>query len=212
MSVPGMWWELAGTDRMLLRQQGQPVLFARVHPHRYRVRLHRTGGFRSPVPPVRADEARRITAAVSWAHRFSAGWPRLPGVRNLPPYSLTTDLVLDWPGAELDWLGDGWNGVVPLRPLPTPDDGRVKAYRKLAGDGLLPPLLLWWASNLDGWLLIDGHSRLAAARAEGLPPVTLVLTRDEDARTEGRPLRGGTAEWNRLAAESAPAGRSDDWS
>ncbi|MBW6433533.1 hypothetical protein KZ829_07215 [Actinoplanes hulinensis] len=210
MSVPGVWWELAGADRMLLRQQGQPVLLARRHPDRYGVRLHRTGGFRSPVTPVRADEARRITTAVSWAHRFSAGWPRLPGIRNLPGYSLTTDLVLDWPSAELDW-GDGWNGVVPLRPLPSAEDGRVKAYRKLARDGLLPPLLLWWASNLDGCLLLDGHSRLAAARAEALSPVTLVLAPAEDGHTEGRPLRGGTPEWNRLATEAAPSWRSDDW-
>ncbi|MBO3739145.1 hypothetical protein [Actinoplanes flavus] len=150
MSVPGLRWELAGADRMLLRQEGRAVLFARVHPNRYGVRLFRTGGFRSPVDPIRAGETRRLTTAASWSYRFAGTWPRRPGPRRLPPYGLTSDLVLDWPDAELDWLGDGWNGVVPLRPLPTPDDGRVKAYRKPARDGRLPPLLLWWASNLDG--------------------------------------------------------------
>ncbi|MEV0901709.1 ParB/Srx family N-terminal domain-containing protein [Actinoplanes sp. NPDC049802] len=210
MSVPGVRWELAGADRMLLRQDGRAVLFARVHPSRYGVRLFRTGAFRSPVEPVRAGEARRITTAEGWAYRFGGSWPRLPGVRKLPAYCLTVDLLADFPDAELDWC-DGWNGVVPLRPLPSPDDGRVKSYRKLARAGVLPPLLLWWASNLDGYLLVDGHSRLAAARAEGSSAVTLAVTPGEYERTRAQPLRGGTAEWDRLAAEAAPAWDSTDW-
>ncbi|WP_274383567.1 hypothetical protein [Actinoplanes flavus] len=41
--------------------------------------------------------------------------------------------------------------------------------------------------------------------------MTLALHPDEDARTEAWPLPGGTTAWNRLATESAPAWRSDDW-
>jgi hypothetical protein len=91
------------------------------------------------------------------------------------------DLVRDWPEATLELLcGGGWHGVLPLRPLPTPDAPRVKTYRKHAREGTLAPVLLWWASFLDGWLLLDGHDRAAAALAEGMPPACVELVRVPD--------------------------------
>jgi hypothetical protein len=65
--------------------------------------------------------------------------------------------------------------VVPLRPLSAPDSPRVKAYRKQARDGVLPPVLLWWISGLCCHVLLDGHDRFAAAMAEGRDPAMLVL-------------------------------------
>ncbi|MER5887480.1 hypothetical protein ABT160_27005 [Streptomyces sp. NPDC001941] len=61
--------------------------------------------------------------------------------------------------------------------MPGPDDGRVKAYRKQAREGTLPPVLLWWVSGLDCHLVLDGHARLAAAVAEDLEPSLLHLDR-----------------------------------
>ena len=61
--------------------------------------------------------------------------------------------------------------------MPGPDDSRVKAYRKQAGDGTLPPVLLWWVSGLDCHLILDGHARLAAAVAESVEPPLLQLHR-----------------------------------
>jgi hypothetical protein len=140
--------------------------------------------------------------------------------RRLPQYSTRGDLVRDHPSVYLDWFGDGWNGLVPLRELPAENAGRVKAYRKQAADGTLAPVLLWWVSGFDGWLVLDGHCRLVAAQTEGIEPpmvqLSLAMTPDEHAepafargvavRTRAWPLRGGVPEWERTAATSAP-----DW-
>jgi hypothetical protein len=91
------------------------------------------------------------------------------------------DLVRDWPDATVELLcGGGWHGVLPLRPLPAPDASRVKAYRKHVREGTLAPVLLWWVSFLDGWLLLDGHDRAAAALAEGTEPAGVELVRVPD--------------------------------
>ncbi|MDX3235410.1 hypothetical protein PV392_06910 [Streptomyces sp. ME03-5709C] len=72
--------------------------------------------------------------------------------------------------------GELWE-ILPLRPMPGADDSRVKAYRKQAREGTLPPVLLWWVSGLDCHLILDGHARLAAAIAESVEPPLLQLHR-----------------------------------
>jgi hypothetical protein len=168
----------------LLRQQERVVLLVRGDLRNYGLRVHRTGGYESPLPPLRADLIRREP---SWVHQYEA-WLRASYVgplhagtwtletRPLPAYSMHSDLVRSYPSAYLDWFGDGWNGLLPLRELPHENAGRVKAYRKQAVDGTLPPLLLWWVSAFDGWLILDGHSRLVAAHAEGIEPPVVQLS------------------------------------
>jgi hypothetical protein len=103
--------------------------------------------------------------------------------------------VRDWPDRVLELLcGGGWHGVLPLRPLSAPDAPRVKAYRRHARDGTLAPVLLWWVSFLDGWLILDGHDRAVAALAEGREPACVVLARLPD-----------DAEWRRTADEVTEA-------
>lgn len=94
-----------------------------------------------------------------------------------------------------------------LRPLSAEDAPRVRAHRTHARDGTLAPVLLWWVTALDGWLLLDGHDRAVAALAEGRTPPCVVLTRvpdEEDWRREARtrswPLPGGVSAWEALAA------------
>ncbi|MEU0633529.1 hypothetical protein [Streptomyces sp. NPDC005989] len=53
----------------------------------------------------------------------------------------------DHPDGYIDWFTGSW-GVMPLRQMPPPDHARVKAYRKQAREGILPPALLWWFSGL----------------------------------------------------------------
>jgi hypothetical protein len=85
------------------------------------------------------------------------------------------------PDGYLDWFtGSGSWGVVPLNRLPEFDDGRVKSYRKQLRDGILPPVVLWWISGLDSYVLLDGHYRLVAALAEDQEPPLLALNRVED--------------------------------
>lgn len=63
----------------------------------------------------------------------------------------------------------GSGALLPLRRASAEDSGRVKAWRKQARDGTLPPVLVYFAAALDVFVLLDGHDRFAAARAEGAP-------------------------------------------
>ncbi|MER6604200.1 hypothetical protein ACH4TM_12040 [Streptomyces parvus] len=87
-------------------------------------------------------------------------------------------LVDGHPDGYIDWFfhSHSWE-VLPLRPVPDADDGRVKAYRKQAREGVLPPVLLWWVSGLDCHVILDGHARFAAAVAESVEPPLLQLHR-----------------------------------
>ena len=58
------------------------------------------------------------------------------------------------------------SNVFPLRDASADDASRVKAWRKHARDGTLPPALLAWISALDGYVVLDGHDRLHAASLE----------------------------------------------
>lgn len=195
--MPGLRLEVASGGRMVLRQQSRLVLLGRVQRWNYGVHVYRTGDYLSPLPPLPADQARRIAPAgttiwfTRWAHEYTswldgtASGPLHNGLwllrpRRLPPYCLRSDLVTDYPAAHLDWLGQGWNGVLPLRQLPATEAARVKAYRRQVREQVLPPILLWAVSGLDGYLLIDGHCRLAAALAEGVDPPVLVLAVGSD--------------------------------
>ncbi|MFB7373231.1 hypothetical protein ACFC0D_25665 [Streptomyces sp. NPDC056222] len=189
---PALRWETTDGRGMLLRQAGRPVLLARVDEDRHGIMLHRRAGYRSPLPPVRADESRPMP---DWQRRYadrlaaSDDGPLHPGrwmfgTRDVfPPYVWGEDFVTAWPCGHLDWDRNGWNGVVPLRKLSPPDAPRVKAYRKRARDGTLAPVLLWWITTLDGWLLLDGHDRAVAALAEDRAPHAVVLAMAEDAET-----------------------------
>ncbi|MFG2333996.1 hypothetical protein ACGFMM_30875 [Streptomyces sp. NPDC048604] len=103
-------------------------------------------------------------------------------------------LVEGHPDGYIDWFthSGSWE-VLPLRPMPGPRDSRVKAYRKQAREGTLPPVLLWWVSGLDCHLVLDGHARLAAAIAEFIEPPLLQLHRTV-------PRDGLDARWRRAVA------------
>ncbi|MEV5968225.1 hypothetical protein AB0L70_41045 [Kribbella sp. NPDC051952] len=264
--TPSLRLELASGRRLLLRQDGQVVLLVRADTDNYGLRVFRTGRYESVLPPLR----RTSRSPDGWVHQFANHLRNGPlhvgtwelEARPLPAYSLAGDLVREYPATYLDWFGDGWNGVLPLSELPDENTSRVKACRKQAAEGILPPILLWWVSALDGWLLLDGHSRLVAARAEGIEPpvIQLSLAMDPDdhadvirratdrhqqameqvarqveagvpgadraaerlqrafgdlcssgfaVRTRGWPLRGGAAEWDRIAAAEAPGWVTD---
>jgi hypothetical protein len=52
----------------------------------------------------------------------------------------------------------------------------VKALRKQARAGTLPPLLALYVSGLAMYVLVDGHDRLQAAELEGQTPALLALS------------------------------------
>ncbi|MER6622369.1 hypothetical protein [Streptomyces sp. NPDC000931] len=205
---PPLRFETANGGRMLLRQQDRPLLLGRADTEGCcrDLSLHRLDACRSPLPPL-SSTAQRSTAG--WAHRYAHWLEESPGVPvhdgrwQLSPRSAfapgiwTEDLVRDWPGGSLElYCGGGWHGVLPLRRLSPPDAPRVKAYRKHVREGTLAPVLLWWVTFLDGWLILDGHDRAVAALAEGGEPPCLELVRLTD-----------NEQWRRTADELTEAYR-----
>lgn len=186
--------------RLLLAQRSRAVLLAAVDGDHCGVEFWRTDAYRSPVPPLRAETARALAGRPDhWAYRFAelladsadgplhdGRWllsPESPLLRSnherLPEAEYWSSMLIEGhPDGYIDWFvhSGSWE-VLPLRPLPEADDGRVKAYRKPARDGMLPPVLLWWVSGLDCHLILDGHARLAAAIAESTAPPVLHLHR-----------------------------------
>ncbi len=196
-SRPGLCVFTAGA-RLLVSQMSLPVVLAVVDEHHEGVDFWRTDGYRSFVPPLRADAGRALAGSPQrWAHRFaqylidSPGSPLHEGRWLLScesPLRRHADashaeywgsMVVDGhPNGCIDWFlhVHSWE-VLPLRPMPDAGDSRVKAYRKQAREGTLPPVLLWWVSGLDCHLILDGHARFAAAVAESVEPPLLQLHR-----------------------------------
>lgn len=189
-----MWTTDGG--RMLLTQGAHPVLLARVAPDHGHVRYLRTDLFRSPVPPITAAESRRRPPShvEGWAERFRAqlvdgvagplrdsAWGMCPADVAVPAFRASggrdpygPDAVATGVRGELDWFGTRVQ-LLPLHQVPEPDAARVKAYRKLARAGRLPPVLTWWISGLQCPVVLDGLARLAAAWAERIPATVLAL-------------------------------------
>ncbi|MEU6666964.1 hypothetical protein [Streptomyces sp. NPDC046727] len=196
--------------RLLLAQHSRPVLLAAIEADHCGVEYWRTDAYRSLVPPPRAETARALAGdPARWAHRFarhllespdsplhegrwllSAESPLLRWNHGgLPQAEYWSSMLLQGhPDGYIDWFvhSGSWE-LLPLRPMPDAGDSRVKAYRKQARDGTLPPVLLWWVSGLDCHLILDGHARLAAAIAESTAPPVLFLhrTAPSDEVTEG---------------------------
>ncbi|MFY1698062.1 hypothetical protein [Solwaraspora sp. WMMA2101] len=188
---PGLRVRVAGAGRLLLEQAGSPVLFAVVAADHGGVDYVRTGRFVAPVPPVRAAQARSVGLRTGdgawharWAHRFATALAAAPlgplhDGRWVIGRSVADPAVTplpDDPGV-IDWFAARDPGqVLPLRRLAAAGDPRVRAYRKQVRDGTLAPVLLWWISGLDSYVLLDGHDRLVAAHAEGRQPPVLALS------------------------------------
>lgn len=204
---PPLRFETADGGRLVLRQSGRLLLLGREeeggcsHEGLY---VHRHPGYRSPLPPARAARTRDPG---TWVHAYARRLEETPEGplhdgrwqllrrHHFPPYVWRTDFERGWPGCHLRWCGDGWQGVVPLRPLSPPDAPRVKAYRRQAREGTLAPVLLWWVTPLDGWLLLDGHDRAVAALLEGGTPPCVVLSRLPDEHEWRREAAHLTAAW-----------------
>ncbi|QNS02782.1 hypothetical protein [Streptomyces xanthii] len=195
---PGLCVYSAG-NRLLISQGDAPVLLAVIDPGYAGVDFWRTDAYRSIVPPLRADEARALAGSTQrWAHRFArfladapdgplheGRWLLSPEGRlrgrdaGVPLAEHWGELLVEGhPDGYIDWFvhSGSWE-VLPSRPMPDAGDSRVKAYRKQARDGTLPPVLTWWISGLDCHLILDGHARLAAAIAESVEPALLELRR-----------------------------------
>ncbi|KAA2251373.1 hypothetical protein F0L68_37445 [Solihabitans fulvus] len=193
---PSLRPEVGDHRHMLIRQGRTPVLFVQFAQGYGNAEYHRAPGYRSPLQPTPVKLAYQLADPGSpawyacWLHRFADLLAESPGPLHdgswllhrelLPPEPLR---VLDTgPAGSFQWW-EGGPHVLPLRALSPADAPRVSAYRRQARDGVLPPILLWYVSGLAGFVVLDGHDRLAAALAEGVRPPVLHLCRGgEDQR------------------------------
>jgi hypothetical protein len=120
------------------------------------------------VPAVTPDEA--------WDYPCNPGGygedSELPPA-YMPAGGLRCPAYVDEPWNSWDHTPAG--ALLALRELGAGDAGRVRAWRKHARDGSLPPVLLFHARLLGKYVILDGHVRLAAALEEGIAPPLLAV-------------------------------------
>ncbi len=188
--------ESTRSGRLRLRAGSEPILWARIEEHYEGVWLLRRATTESPavVRPIRASDARAIDTTPGWLRFFAselAASPRSPldrgtwhltevlGAPEAPPeIPRVRELARAPERSRLEyfrWGVSASNAVFPLRSLEAADAARVKAWRKHARAGTLPPVLVWFVCGAETPLLIDGHDRLRAALAEGVTPRAVVL-------------------------------------
>ncbi|SMG46865.1 hypothetical protein SAMN05661096_03317 [Marivirga sericea] len=75
----------------------------------------------------------------------------------------------------VEWDIGRCGSIVALKNEPNEENGRVKWFRKLVHQESCPPVLVWYLSCIDGYVILDGHSRLKAFQLESVPAKFLVL-------------------------------------
>jgi hypothetical protein len=75
----------------------------------------------------------------------------------------------------VEWDIGRCGSIVALKNEPNEENGRVKWFRKLVREESCPPVLVWYLSCIDGYVILDGHSRLKSFQLESVPAKFLVL-------------------------------------
>ncbi|MFZ5635373.1 MAG: hypothetical protein ACOY82_02180 [Pseudomonadota bacterium] len=197
---PGFVVSVCPPDRLRVSVRDEPLCWARIDDDHYGYEILRRGRNASwaivpPIPFRLADDIAKSSLDAGmrrWSRQF-ATWlwestraPLMAGEWMLGPHMRWHKDAMLAPGdiegilahearEYIDW--DHEVHPLPLRDMSSPDDGRVKAWRKLARRGELPPILLYWVSGLVAYVVLDGHDRLLAARLERTPAAFLCLDR-----------------------------------
>ena len=113
--------------------------------------------------------------ATQW--QLSKGYVR--STKHSNRYNLLADVASAFNTESPIWIpwGIGGSGsVVAIRAINENDTGRIKWYRKLVRQQLCPPVLVWYLSAIDSYLVIDGHCRFQAYLLEEELPNFLILS------------------------------------
>lgn len=197
---PGCSVSVCPPDRLQISVGDAPVYWARIWNDYFGYEFLRKGGRASwsimpPIPFALAHETAELAPEARlrrWAREYAAWlsvspssplgrgeWMLAPQMRWHRGAALATrnlDGILAHE-ARGDVAWDDHVPPLPLRAMSPPDEGRVKAWRKLARREALPPVLLQWISGLVAHVVLDGHDRLLAAQLEGKPAPFLCLDR-----------------------------------
>ncbi len=181
--APAWCTDVAYPSRVRLTAGGAARWWARQEPGRAGVDLLRGEPMShddAVVRAITADDVRAATAAPGTCKDVQSlevlGAKRARGA--LPSrWDATWTTILRAQGHqwkddffEEDWyVHNGSRALLPMRPASLAESGRVKAWRKRAREGTLPPVLVHFIGALDMFVLLDGHDRYAAAREEGVP-------------------------------------------
>ena len=222
--------QIAPPELLRIQQSGTTLISARIESGWYGVNWVRHRPVTPVIAPITSAEAEQLGAdLMRWAHHFTTALvgsehgPLGRGRWTIRPVALrggmTPSRQRDEVGCDIaywepevgwnaengyiDWGSIGAAAVLPLRHPSPPDSSRPKAFTKMARAAVLPPVLLWWVSGLDCWLVIDGHDRLTAALAANVAPPILGLqrlSRHSHTRTDAE-----TAHWYQEQMEKADA-------
>jgi len=195
---PGLTVSASASRRVRVAIQHVPVLWARTSEDNCYYELLRAPGLGSPgiLPPLRAalvrEHAEVAHPALAWAETYVAllhespasplydrqwclGSSRYWPTRFKLPAPVVHQVVEQRANGEVHWDIAEILYPITLRDMSAPDDGRVKLWRKHARADTLPPVLLFWVSGLDCYLVLDGHDRLLAASLEDAAAPALAL-------------------------------------
>lgn len=204
--------EVAPPYRLRILAGDVPVLWAAGHPSRWGLVAYIDGSFppfaRFDAAECRRVREHRPNDAnwwASWGVRFAQALHEA-GFIGRGNWALERAHITDAPSAttiaglthrvidrtnhdertgsnvEIEWSLAGENGLLPLRELGPADEGRIKAFTKLASENTLPPALVWWHSGLQRHLVLDGHVRLEAFRRADKPIIALALCEERPSR------------------------------
>lgn len=202
--APGLTVSLCPPRRLRVSVGDTPLLWTRIWTDCYgyeSLRANRSESLRI-VPPIafRSVDALAVSDGHAplrrWAVYFAqalsestrsplseGNWslrPEMHGYRATALSMGEIDGILAHETREcVDWDDD--IHPLPLREMSPHDSGRVKAWRKRARAGDLPPILLGCISGLAAYVVLDGHDRLLAAKLEGVSAPFLALDRVSEA-------------------------------
>ncbi|AOR28798.1 hypothetical protein FORMB_17640 [Formosa sp. Hel1_33_131] len=95
---------------------------------------------------------------------------------NASEFINNSDTVFDRENPRwVEWDFGRGGSLIALKEKPRTDNGRVKWFRKLLRENSCPPVLIWYLSCIDGYVVLDGHCRLMAFQLESSPVKFLIL-------------------------------------
>ncbi len=121
-----------------------------------------------------SNESRSILSSGLWT--LTIGSPFKNRMENTSEFINDIDNAFDKENPRwVEWDIGRHGSIVALKNEPHQENSRVKWFRKLVQEESCPPVLVWYLSCIDGYIILDGHARLKAYQQESISANFLVL-------------------------------------